>query len=47
MEENIKDRVKEMVREYLEKKGDGKRGEGYGIVDSMYWIKGDFDVDEL
>ena len=47
MEENIKDTVKQILTEYLQKNGQRKTPERYAILDTIYSIKGHFDVDEL
>ena len=47
MEENIKDTVKQILTEYLQKNGHRKTPERYAILDTIYSIKGHFDVDEL
>ena len=47
MEESIKDKVKEMLTEYLEKQGHRKTPECYAILDAVYSIKGHFDIEML
>jgi len=47
MEENIKETVKQMLTEYLQKNGHRKTPERYAILDMIYTIKGHFDVDTL
>ena len=44
MEENIKDTVKQILTEYLQKNGHRKTPERYAILDTIYSIKGHFDV---
>ena len=47
METEIKDKVKEMLTEYLERLGHRKTPERYAILDAVYSISGHFDIDTL
>ena len=47
MEENVKDKVRQMLTEYLQKNGHRKTPERYAILDTIYSIKGHFDIDML
>lgn len=47
MEENVKETVKQMLTDYLQKNGQRKTPERYAVLDSIYSIKGHFGVDEL
>ena len=47
MEENIKDTVKQILTEYLQTNGHRKTPERYAILDTIYSIKGHFDMDML
>lgn len=47
MEENIKDKVRQILTEYLQKNGHRKTPERYAILETIYSIKGHFDIDEL
>ena len=47
MEENVKDTVKQVLTEYLQKNGHRKTPERYAILDTIYSIKGNFDIDTL
>ena len=47
MEENIKDKAKQILTDYLQKNGHRKTPERYAILDTIYTIKGHFDIDML
>ena len=47
MEENVKETVRQMLTEYLQKNGHRKTPERYAILDTIYSIKGHFDIDML
>ena len=47
MEENIKDTVKQILTEYLQKNGHRKTPERYAILETIYSITGHFDVEGL
>ena len=47
MEEEIRDKAKQILTEYLQKNGHRKTPERYAILDTIYTIKGHFDIDEL
>ena len=47
MEENIKDKAKQILTDYLQKNWHRKTPERYAILDTIYTIKGHFDIDML
>lgn len=47
MADRIKDTVKQMLTEYLQKNGHRKTPERYAILDSIYSIKGHFNIETL
>ena len=47
MEENVKETVKQMLTEYLQKNGHRKTPERYAILETIYSIKGHFGIDDL
>ncbi len=46
MEENIKEKVKQLLTEYLQTNGHRKTPERYAILDMIYSIKGHFALDQ-
>ena len=47
MEENIKEKVKQLLTEYLQTNGHRKTPERFAILDAIYSINGHFDMEGL
>ena len=47
MENKVKEIVKEILTEYLQKNGHRKTPERFAILDTIYSIKGHFDIEQL
>ncbi len=47
MEENVKEKVRQILTDYLQANGHRKTPERYAILDTIYSIKGHFDIDTL
>lgn len=47
MEESIKDKVRQILTEYLQANGHRKTPERYAILDTIYSIKGHFNIETL
>ena len=47
MEENVKEKVKQILTEYLQANGKRKTPERYAILDAVYSISGHFDIENL
>ncbi len=47
MEENVKDTVKQILTDYLQANRHRKTPERYAILDTIYSIKGHFDIETL
>lgn len=47
MEESVKDRVKQILTDYLQANKHRKTPERYAILDTIYSIQGHFDIDML